>query len=230
MVPRTRHSLSSSSAASAVATTAIVASSASAVVASASTAIITSPAARVGAHGRSVGASGVVFGIDDDAAVHALARALGAQVAEVAHGEMDETALARIHRSEGVGIAGPAHPLSSKFRRRTQFVVARLLELLTIEAEFIVLVVFELEQLGGDVLHGAQQLSVALDELCAVRAGELDQQLRMLEISLLGRGLRGDAVFEAESAVHEHLAQEGINLFSSGDAVLNRQSAVPQGG
>src|SRR5581483_1063395 len=81
----------------------------------------------------------VILGVDHDMALGGLSGAFGAQIVEVAHGEMDDAALARRHRGEGIRHARFADALRRHVGGQAQLLQAAGPEVLAVEADLLVL-------------------------------------------------------------------------------------------
>lgn len=115
----------------------------------------------------------LAFGVKDDEAARAEAAGSGGQAGR-AEGQVEQTALARVHRRKGIGAAGGADLFGGGFGDELELAVAEELEVFGVEGDAVVVFVFEAENFGGEVLDGVEEFAVACGEERGVGAGELD--------------------------------------------------------
>lgn len=157
-------------------------------------------------------------GVEDDEAAGAIAGGGGGQ-AGLAEGQVKQAALAGVHRREGVGPARGADSFHGGFGDQLKLAVAEELEVFGVEGDAVVLLGFEAEDLGGEVLDSVEEFGVAGEEDWGVGAGEFDGELgRWLQQQGLGwrlsRVIAGeDLKFQFQSAGGEQGVEELSHLF-----------------
>jgi len=103
-----------------------------------------------------------------------------------------------------------AHAFGSGFCRQLQLTRPQRLEILRIEADFVVLFVFEAQNFRRHVLESPQQFAPSLRQQTCIGAGQLDINLARFEACGIGSsGPRGNAVLQSQSSK----ADEGLEEF-----------------
>src|SRR5271165_2350549 len=165
----------------------------------------------------------VVLGIDHHVTQGGFTVAVGAQVSEVTHGQMDDAAFARGHGRKCVWHAALADALSRNIGGKPQLLQTRGAEVLTVEADFLVFVRREPEHFQRYVLEGAQQFPAILQNEGAVRAGELHQDFRALPFAIAAqRRVNGDLVTQVKISGSNDPVQKFTDLLGGGDFIGNR--------
>ena len=161
----------------------------------------------------------LAFGVEDDEAAGAVAGGSSRQ-AGGAEGKVEQAALAGVHWREGVGASRGAYLFDGSFGDHLQLAVAEELEVFGVEGDAVVLLGFEAEELGGEVLNGVEEFGVAGKEERGIGAGEFDGELgRWLRLGLCLRwilGLAGggeDLELQLQAAGGEQGLEEFFNLF-----------------
>jgi hypothetical protein len=90
---------------------------------------------------------------------------------------MQQAAFARGHGWKGVWLAGGAYALDCSGGGGAEFAVAVGLEAVGVEGDAIVLLGLKPQDLGGDVLDGVKEFTVAVGEEWGVGAGEFYAEL-----------------------------------------------------
>jgi len=170
------------------------------------------PGAVVGCGG--AGARGfdwlLALGIEDDEAAGTVAGRCSGQ-AGPAEGQVEQAALAGVHRREGVGAARGADTFDGGFGDHLKLAVAEKLEIFCVEGDAVVLLRFKAEDLGGEVLDGMEEFSVAGEQERSIGAGEFDGDLGGWRGGLRVAG--EDFVLQFQAAGGEQSLEELFNLF-----------------
>jgi hypothetical protein len=114
----------------------------------------------------------VAFGIEDDEAAWAIA-GRGRGEAGLGQDQVEHAALARGHGRKREGATCGSYLLDGCFGGELEIAVARGLEAFGVEADAVVVLGFEAENLGGDVLDGVEEFAVVSQEQRGVGAGQL---------------------------------------------------------
>jgi hypothetical protein len=105
----------------------------------------------------------VAFGIENDEAAWAIA-GRGCGEAGLSQDQVEHAALSRGHGGKREGAACGSNLLHGCFGGELEIAIARGLEALGIEADAIVVLGSEAENLGGDVLDGVEEFAVVSQE------------------------------------------------------------------
>ena len=113
---------------------------------------------------------------------------------------MEHAALAGVHGLEAEGLAGVFDLVDGVVGSVAEVGGAVSLIAVVVEGDAVVFVGLEAEDLGGDVLEGAEELGVAVEEEVGVGTLALDVNVASLEaVGIRGTGTGGDAELEAEA-------------------------------
>ena len=169
----------------------------------------------------------MAFRIDDNVAVEAFAAGGGLEILIVAEGEVQHAALAAAHGSKAVGLAGAADALGGGFRGKAQLAGAQGFEIFGVKGDFVVLLVFEAQDFGGDVLERTEQLAAALREQAGIGPGEFDVDLAGFESGGIGgAGSGGDAVLQTQPAQGRQGPEEFCDFLCGCGVIFDRHRWV----
>src|ERR1700722_1230370 len=110
----------------------------------------------------------VVCGVEDYAAVEALAVTFGAEIGLVAEGEVDDAALARGHRGEMKWGAGLANFFGGYACAHAKFLEADGALVFAVEGNFFVVGGGQAQNLEGQQFESAEKFSAAIEEKSGV--------------------------------------------------------------
>jgi hypothetical protein len=109
-----------------------------------------------------------------------------------------------------VGLAGGADLLDGGLGEELELAVAEDFEVVGVEGDAVVVLGFEAEDLGGDVLDGEEEFAVAGEKKRSVRASEFDGEIRQGGGS--GRDRKRGASGVAEGRLHLAVAGTDMGL------------------
>jgi hypothetical protein len=92
--------------------------------------------------------------------------------------QVEHATLSRGHGRKGEGLACGSNLLDCGFGGELEIAIAGGFEAFGIEADAVVVLGFETENLGGDVLDSVEEFAVMSQEQRGVRAGKLNSDVR----------------------------------------------------
>ena len=117
--------------------------------------------------------------------------------AGVADEEVDEAALAGVHRRQTEGMAGAGNLVDGLLGGGGELLIAAGFVAGGVEPDAMVLLGRKAEELGGEVLEGVEEVSAAIQQERNIRAGEVDVEQG---VRTIGRG--GGFALEMEFKGH----------------------------
>jgi hypothetical protein len=119
----------------------------------------------------------------------------------VAKGEMEQTALARRHGSEGERNPSALDFFRRHVGRHLQLILAGCTVAFAVEYHAIMLFGVKVESFMGDKFQRTKQLSPTFQDQITVRAGKFNQYFRGSHgKTCAGRRIHGDSIFQFEAA------------------------------
>ena len=157
----------------------------------------------------------VVCGVEDYAAVEALAVALGAEIGLVAQSQVDDAALARGHRRKVEGSSGLANFFGGYRGGHAEFLETDGTLVFAIEGNFFVFGGGQVQNFEGQQFQSTEKFAAAIEKKSRVGAGEVDKDFRFLPVGWRW-GIDYDAVFEMETSVGDHGLEEFVDAVGGG--------------
>lgn len=133
---------------------------------------------------------------------------------------MDDTALARGHRAELIGRAGLANFFGGDGGGGAEFLNSLRAMVVAVEADLFVFAGGQPQHFQGEQLEGAQEFSAAVEQQGGVGASEIDEDLGLFPVAIVGDGrVDDDAVFQVKTAVGDDGLEEFVDLVGGGDFI-----------
>ena len=138
----------------------------------------------------------------------------------IAQSEVDNSPLARGHRSEVERSSRLAHFFGGHRGGHAQFFEPQGALILAVEGNLLVLARGKMQHLQSKKFEGTEEFSAAIEKQNRVGTGEVDQDFRFLPVAVLGDGrVNRDAVFETQATVGNNGLEEFVDLLGSGEFV-----------
>ena len=167
----------------------------------------------------------LAFGIDHEKTALPLAHAGRFNALQRLADHVQHAPLTTVHRWKAVGLPSLAHLVGCGFGREAQLLGAQSLEVSSVKAHHVVLVVVQAQHLRGQGFDSPQEFAVVLDHQRYIGPGQFNADLpRRSDFAFLRPIGRADAVFEAQPAELVQGVQESGNFLCSLLHVINRHN------